>query len=389
MNERAAGPVEQVPPPAGERVQRDGPLPGTVEPAPPGPSRIEAIDLARGIAVLLMILSHGVNGLLTFEQFSRVGIVLHALTKFSSSLFIMVFGIALAVAFVPHAGTGRWPRKRARLLWNGLLVLFWYKLLTIVEMSHLHSPAEIVDALLYRRFPSYVEILGFYAIALLWLPFLLPLWARLPAAARWASPVLLGLLSWLLLSRFDFWGIEPLQALLVEHPDHYTWGQLSRGPLVLAGLLIGGLLLPRAALPRQRWLLAAALAAAGIAGLLAFALLVAPDYGAALQALARNAGKHPPELRFMLYSVGGALCLLAFALAGGDRLASWLRPITLIGSNALQAFVFHIVVIFVLYRQLFGWFHQVEYGFALGVTVLLVAATAAWVGLLRRIHARA
>jgi hypothetical protein len=165
--------------------------------APHAQARIEAIDLARGVAVCLMILSHGVNGLLSFEQFTPWGLVpIHAITKIASSLFIIVFGIALGVAFVPHTQSPDWPRRRLKLLLNGLIVLFWYKLLTIVEMLHLHEPAQIVDALLYRAFPSYVEILGFYAIALLWLPFVLPLWARAPLAARLAAPLLLALLSW-------------------------------------------------------------------------------------------------------------------------------------------------------------------------------------------------
>jgi len=351
--------------------------------------RIDAIDLARGMAVALMILSHGVNGLLAFEQFTDWGMVpVHAMTKFASSLFITVFGIALAVAFVPHVDTPQWPAKRLKLLLNGLIVLFWYKLLTIVEMNHLYAPADIVDALLYRTFPSYVEILGFYAIALLWLPWVLPLWPRLPAWARWSSPLVAIALT-LTLQQFDFWGVAQLQALVVEHPDFYTWGQLSRLPLVLLGLLLGGLILQARDDDARRWRLAAGVGAAGLALLAVFAVLAAPAIGEALLAIARNAGKHPPELQFMLYSLGGALCLLAIAVAGGRRLAAVLRPLTVIGSNALQAFVFHIVVIFVLFRLLFGWFHTVDYGFALTMSLLLIGATAAWIGLLRWIQRRA
>lgn len=72
--------------------------------------RIGAIDLARGFAVCLMILSHGTNGLMPLDDFPAWGQVpIHAITKFSSSLFVIVFGIALAVAFVPKtsAPTGR------------------------------------------------------------------------------------------------------------------------------------------------------------------------------------------------------------------------------------------------------------------------------------------
>src|SRR5690606_22282013 len=143
------------------------------------PTRILAIDLARGLAVSLMILSHGVKGLLSFEQFPSWGLVpIHLITKFSSSIFFLAFGLSLAVSFAPATQTDRWPQKRKKLMLRGLTILFWYKVLTVIEMSHQHRPEEILDALLYRNFPSYAEILGFYALALLWIPFLLPFWQR-------------------------------------------------------------------------------------------------------------------------------------------------------------------------------------------------------------------
>ncbi|WP_149194639.1 acyltransferase family protein [Luteimonas suaedae] len=359
------------------------------QPGSPGHGRIEAIDFARGLAVCLMILSHGVNGLLQFEDFSDWGMVpVHAITKFSSSLFIMVFGVALAVAFVPKTGTPDWPRRRNRLLWRGLVVLFWYKVLTVVELYAQHDREAIVDTLLYRNFPSYAEILGFYAIALLWIPWLLPLWARTPALLRWASPVLLALASWWLLEHFDFWGIPQLQALLVEHPDYYTWGQLSRGPLVLLGLLIGGLVLRYYGRVRTRLALAGVLALAAVALLVAFRVLAGGDLDEQLQAIARNAGKHPPELMFMLFSLGGALGLLSLAIAGGELLARALRPVTIIGSDALMAFIFHLTVIFVLFREVLGYLHSVSYAFALALSLGLIAATAAWIWLLQRIQRR-
>ena len=363
-------------------------MPETLSAAPA--QRIQAIDLARGLAVCLMILSHGVNGLLDFDQFTSWGLVpVHATTKIASSLFIMVFGIALAVAFVPHTGDAEWPRRRHKLLLRGVLVLFWYKLLTIVEMAPTHPPGEVLDALLYRRFPSYVEILGFYAIALLWMPFALPLWPRLPRALRVASPLLALLLAWLVARLVDFGTHHQLQALLIEHEDHYTWGQLSRLPLVLLGLLIGGWLLDARDRTGARLRLAALLAAAGALLLLAFAIDAGPALVERLEAIARNAGKHPPELRFMLFSLGGALLALGIAIAGGEGLARLLAPVTVVGTDALKAFVFHIFVIFVLLRWLLGYLHAVSYMHALLLTLALILATAAWIKLTSWVHARA
>lgn len=343
--------------------------------------RIEAIDLARGIAVALMILSHGVNSLLQFEDFTTWGLVpVHAVTKFASSLFFMVFGMALAIAYVPKTDAADWSRRRNRLMRRGLVVLVWYKLLTVVEYYDTREWPAIRDALLYQDFPSYVEILGFYAIALLWIPWLLPAWRRAPALLRWSSPVLATALCWLVASRFDFGGVPQVQALLVEHPDYYTWGQLSRLPLVLAGLLLGGVLAGAHHDTGQRLLLAGAVALAGLLALLVFRQLAGDGLDQLLPAIARNAGKHPPEMMFMLFSVGGALLLLGLCMAGGNMLAAALRPFTLIGTDALMAFIVHITIIFVLFRDWLGLLGNVSYQQALGLALLLIAFTALWIG---------
>nr|WP_238345948.1 acyltransferase family protein [Luteimonas saliphila] len=343
--------------------------------------RIDSIDLARGLAVCLMIVAHGTNGLMPYGDFPDWGQVpVHALTKFSSSLFFIVFGMALAVAFVPKTTAPDWPRRRNRLLWRGLVVLFWYKVLTVVELWD-RSREEIADALLYRDFPSFVEILGFYAIALLWIPWLLPLWAKAPAWLRWLSPLPVLWLSWWLLNNAGFGGVPQRQAIFVEHPDYYTWGQLSRLPLVLAGLLIGGLLLRCHARASRRLLLASGIALVALSLLAWFQLRVGDGLSDALVAIGRNDGKHPPGLLFSLFSVGGALGLLAVCIAGGNLLARVLRPVAIVGSDALMAFIVHISVIFLLLRHTLGLYQAVPYERALWLSLALVAFTALWIRL--------
>lgn len=352
---------------------------------PKAEGRIEAIDLARGIAIGLMILSHAISGLVGIRNVPEWGMVpIHFLTKFSSSLFIMVFGIALAVAFLSHTQSEDWPRRRLKLWIRAVEVWFWYKALTVFEMLPFYPPSEIVDALLYGRFAIWVEILGFYAIALLWVPLMLPLWARAPLWSRLAAIAgLTALTVWL--QSLTFGGNDILKALLVDHEDHYTWGQISRAPLILVGLLIGEALLrcyfePA---PRRRLVLTllglGALMMAGFYGL-AFA---SGDVNAAMLAVANNVGKHPPGLEFMLFSLGGALVLLALALAGGAKAAKALMPLTVVGSDALKAFIFHIVMIFLVLRFLLEGEGVYSYPQALGIGGLLIVGAAAWIWLTR------
>ncbi|NIC06622.1 heparan-alpha-glucosaminide N-acetyltransferase domain-containing protein [Billgrantia bachuensis] len=349
------------------------------------PARVEAIDLARGIAIALMILSHAVSGLLGIRQVPDWGMVpIHLFTKFSSSLFILVFGIALAVAFLPKVGTPDWPKRRRKLMLRGLEVLFWYKALTIVEMLPLFTPQEILETLLYQRFAIWVEILGFYALALLWLPWVLPLWCRMPLWSRLLAPVVVGVLSVMLERHFHFWGSEIFKALLVEDADHYTWGQLARLPLVMMGLLIGEAILRWYGEPASRWRLVGCLAGVGALFLVGFAALSLSEPYAMLLAVAWNDGKHPPEVPFMLFSIGGALVIMALCLLGGQRAALWLKPLTVIGSDALRAFIFHIVAIFLVLRLLLGAWQVYSYPQVLGIGLGLILLTAGWIALIRR-----
>ncbi|MFO7859221.1 MAG: heparan-alpha-glucosaminide N-acetyltransferase domain-containing protein [Ectothiorhodospiraceae bacterium] len=346
----------------------------------PAQARVDAIDLARGMAVALMILSHGVKGLLDFDQFPDWGLVpIHALTKFSSTLFILVFGVALGVAFLSHVGSADWPQRRLKLLINGVRVFFWYKVLTVVEMLQVREPEAILDTLLYADFPSYVEILGFYAIALLWIPFFLPLWARMPLGLRLALPVITAWIAVMLPSWLDFSAMPTVQALLVEHEDYYTWGQLSRAPIVFCGLLLGELIRVVYDTPRLRRKLGMALVVVG--GLLfsVFFSIVYPEFTDTLRSLALNEGKHPPEFVFTLYSSAGAAVLMGIALFGGPLLAKVLRPVTIIGSDALSAFIFHITVIFIGFRFLLGYWKSIDYETALILAVALIFATAIWI----------
>ena len=63
------------------------------------------------------------------------------------------------------------------------------------------------------------------------------------------------------------------------------------------------------------------------------------------------------------------------------KLLSRLRPLTLIGGDALKAFIFHIVVIFGVFRYLLEAWQVYSYPQVLGIGVALVLATAGWIAL--------
>lgn len=345
-------------------------------------ARINAIDLARGIAVSLMILSHGIIGLIPFYQLPSWGQTpIHLITKFSSTIFFLVFGMALAVSYAPATlDQETWPMKRKKLLIRGLVILFWYKVLTIVEMSHLHDREQILDALLYQNFPSYSEILGFYALALLWIPFVLPLWQRSSLLIKALFPIVFTAIAFFL-TPFDFWQSPELKAIFVEEKGYYTWGQLTRAPLVFTGLFIGYFLKENYAHFRKRAYISGALFGTALLLFSVFLFIYNNSLAMTFYEIAENKGKHPPEMDFILFSLSGALFIIALTLLLGEKGAKWLAPITLIGKDTLTAFVFHITVLFVFYRYLFNLWLNVSYEVALGLTGLLIAMTAIWIKL--------
>ena len=92
----------------------------------------------------------------------------------------------------------------------------------------------------------------------------------------------------------------------------------------------------------------------GLISLSLFFVTYHADLHKVLNAIARNHGKHPPGLAFMLFSGGGALVLLGACVVLPRAAGVVLWPFVAIGREALLCFNFHIIVVFVLYRYVLG-----------------------------------
>ncbi|MEN0059889.1 MAG: OpgC domain-containing protein, partial [Bdellovibrio sp.] len=132
---------------------------------------------------------------------------------------------------------------------------------------------------------------------------------------------------------------------------------------------------------KLRLYLAVGLLAVGVIMAILFFIFTPFNFTESLLAIAKNEGKHPPELHFMLFSMMGAFAILAMTVAGGEILPKILKPLTVIGEDALQAFIFHIFVIFVVYRYLLGYWNKVSYENALWLSLLLIFMTPLWIRL--------
>ncbi|MFH1812424.1 MAG: OpgC domain-containing protein [Pseudomonadota bacterium] len=311
-------------------------------------SRIAGIDIARGLAIYLMFQSHTIKGLLFFRDMPDWGVhPMHTITKFSSSLFVIVFGLTLGVIFAPRTLREDWAHSRNHLWWRSLIVLFWYKVLIVAQTFQSRPRDVIVDMLLYKKFPDFVEILDFYAWMLLVIPLLLPLWRKVPV---WVGPLfalaLFGLGQWLS-ANWNFFDLPQLKAILVEDKRNFCFGILTRGPLAMLGIFLGDLIARAEDRAVRRRMVAGLCILAGLALLIVFYASFGDQLDKVFVDIARNRGKHPPALFFMSFSVGGSLIILGLCLllpSGGFFL---LKPFEILGRESLVCFVWHILAVFI------------------------------------------
>ncbi len=336
-------------------------------------SRLVSIDLARGIAITLMLMSHCVTGLVPFDTLAGWQLVpIHLLTKFSSTLFFLVFGFSLGFYYLPSINESNYSDKRRKLIFRGIEILVWYKVLTFIQMFQIYDREVILRTILFFRFPDFSEVLGFYGIFLLWFPWVMMNWKRVPVSTQLLIAESLAMAGWFLTYNYEFWGFTSVKSILVEQTGFYTLGQFQRGALVLFGIALGTTYL------NSNHMFSLKLLSMGLISMSGFLFLSYKNVSAALFAIANNVGKHPPEAEFITFTMGGAFLILAAALALGSKIHVGLYPFIWIGQKSLQAFIFHIFVIFVGYRYLLNLRHEVTYGTAMVLTGLLFILTSIW-----------
>jgi uncharacterized membrane protein len=333
--------------------------------------RLDNIDIARGFAIVLMMLSHTVMALNTYQMLPDFAFVpIHLITKFSSSLFIFIFGISIAKFYLPYYGTEKWPSKRNRLLWRAFNILIWYKILTIVQMFQTRTKEDIIDTLLFNNFTDFAEVLNFYWLNIIILVLLFPLWTRIHWGFKLLTIVLFAGLGVILENYFDFWSNWQIKAMLVEYPRTFCYGQFQRGALVLFGMFLGGIFLGRSGFKRDKFLIGSV--SIGLALLMGglFLLLTkeSPEHRMEiLTKISKNWGKHPPNLTFMSFSLFGAFSIFGICMIVPSWLTFIFKPFSLIGKEPFFCFNWHLIIIFVVFR----YFMELRWDVTYNETILL------------------
>lgn len=322
--------------------------------------RLRALDAARGIALVLMIVIHGLALFLEPHQSRAVYATISALflfTNIAPPLFVWIFGATMAYLLLEKIGDLTQLKKIRAHQWKRAFWIFLSRefLVVVVGLWEEKSAHNIIRQLLYLETGEWIEVLNCFLILLLASPWLMRLWRRSPLPARIA--LMAGFYAvGRALAQVDVpENMVALKNILVgysgdtvagTHPDTFPVFQLS--VFYFGGLLWGQHL--RAAKPRESlsnplWI---------GTGLAFFSLIVSvllaglPPHGF-VTAIAYDQFKYPPNLPYIFYGFAGAILASAAAYWTTEIRETQnliVRAIETLGRNSLFVFSLQYVLLF-------------------------------------------
>jgi hypothetical protein len=305
-------------------------------------SRIAFFDAARGLAIVLALLSHG---LATFAVWPHLGplwnVAIRLATASATPTFILLFGAMLELVYHRRALSDGPAVIRRRLLRRSLHCYLAY-LATVAAgvVSGRDTPAEAVAAAFFLDNTRFGNILKFYAAALLVAVALLELRRRRGIAVTVAA----GVALWLLVPLLDHlpWPdpsspFSYLTATLFGRPVDRSWISLFHSQaLVVVGMLLGWSL--SAGLGNFRRVAGVVLAVCvGIVALLCAALGWRALLGGYVMMRFRSAHHLAYYATALLEGVTVTLALSLLLPPRAVR-AAWATPLLILGSSSLFAY---------------------------------------------------
>lgn len=314
-------------------------------PAQPGPElpvtpadRLPGIDIARGLAVVLMLQTHAFDGWVSGSHKASLGYAIsRAFANIPAPLFLLLAGVGLS--FGAHAGARRGLAEgqiRRQLMRRGVSVLgYGYVVSALYLAIEWPVPRSELAPLLLR-----VDILHCIGLSLVLCAGLLVRRAQL--AWRVSLAIALGLVLSLSAGRLGALAIPswlaPGLGLFIDVPRYTRFPLLPLFGFCAVGVWVGEQLLRQTIPPRRilRWFVAALVA------ILCFGLATRVTLQALGGALHRT---HPA----VVWNFGDGSARALAALCVGLALPRWLaadgwllRGLTRLGAGSLVAYALHI-----------------------------------------------
>jgi uncharacterized membrane protein len=310
--------------------------------SPRAESRVEALDAARGAAMVLVCVSHFANAYLLPAGADRQANWMTAIAMIATPTFILVSGVLMGyLSAVYRAGPDAY---RTKLIDRGLFLLIighlWLTMTAVLRSGGILSPLK-------HEFIT--DVIG---VALV---IMVPIVANTPSRLRLQAGLSLAVLAYMLSLG---WHHTSGWSELIGWTDGPTFPLLPWLGVYAAGTALGTRVLPllRAGREREagRMLARMGIAAVALAVVLRVVLRTQmPTHNTLLtllNMLTTPWEKVPPSPGYLLFFGGLGLLLAGSLLAAPPALHRWrvVRALTLLGRNSLCAYLVQNFVYFVL-----------------------------------------
>jgi uncharacterized membrane protein len=350
--------------------------------------RLRTLDGVRGVALLLLIISHCLQLLPTWElsqvEYRAVNGFLF-LTKVATPLFVWVFGMTMAYVYFDQLDQpAKFAQLKRRLWKRALLVFLSHQILVIVIETSNHSPFnQIIGRLLYVRLGFWIEVLNFYFVILLISPWLLRWWRNTPPLVRACVIPMPYLLGYLLAPTPVSPALAVIKDTITGSPGSDTFPVLQFSAFYLVGLTFGEFLFEK--LPSRNYATVfrtSALIALECA-LVSFLWsgLSLKEY---LKAIAADTYKFPVAPPYIFLGFAGIFivtisCLWFFEVRQTRNV--WTHIIELLGRHSLLTFVLQYVLLFTVYGLLFNVLNTLTFleTFVNALIILVLSLMTVWV----------
>jgi len=317
-------------------------------------NRVNFLDFARGIALILMVISHTFRNMTPYSLFSKGGLLAYhniilLTTKSAVGLFIIIFGFMIGYLFIEKYSKFGFKFILKRMWAKAFIVYCAYRLSALFEhfgRNKFHSLVSFADT-------YWVEILNYYWLLMLLTPFILWIWHKVPKTL-FALLIPLSVIIYL-----KGYGIEVgsqyemTKALFFGQKGYSMFPVFPYTGLYLFGLM-GGYFFKICLDGDQLKKFFTSLIFANIALGIAFIILYSGDFGGHLINMKNNVYKHPPNFQYLIFSLFVPMLIITLSYINSFFLKRKKGFVELIGRNSLFVFNLHFFLIFVGGKLYFG-----------------------------------
>lgn len=353
----------------------------------PPTTRLHFLDFARGIALVLIVLIHSFRNIVdtsTITHYALFAIpsLFRLFSQAGHGLFMLIFGFLIGYVYITKAKQTQFSQVVLKFWSRALLIFLAYRACAFFEFYGLGREFHLINI----SDAGWSNILLFYSLACLVVPFILSAWQRVPILTFYLAIPLLYLLYSVGFMLDVPESVTNLKAAITGQEAYYVFPLIPYLSVVIAGML-GGYYFKKYYAYHKTYFAYITLALAGCTGAV-LAIAFSGDYVQNLVDMRNHVYRNPVHVYSLLYTVTLALPLLALAHARQFIFHKTKGAIEYLGRHTLAAFMAHIFLIFIPTNYLLGGLRGEDTMTGIMGSLLILAVTIAYVMVWERISVK-